>query len=218
MAMEGRLEVAKERVMGFFSSLSQKPEEGLIELAGEPHMLVGYRSLAAAHKDLAERFGLAAAQLTFYRLGYEMGVCCCKAISEAYGVGDPMDKLLMGPLFFVKMGWLPYVDFLKAELKPGEDWFLLWETRSHFAEKLLELYGRSDQVECFLLAGLGAGWCSEAFGLPLAAREVLCMAKGDRACRFLVAHRSKLFELSRQEWVCSPTEDFEITRLEFKGH
>ena len=216
MAMEERLKVAKERVMDFFSSLSQRPEEGLIELAGEPHLLVGHRALVAAHKDLTERFGLAAAQLAFYRLGHEMGSCCCKAISEAYGVEEPLDRLLMGPLFFVRVGWLPYVDFLKAELAPGEGWFLLWETRSHFAEKFLELYGKSDQAECFVLAGMSAGWCSEAFGLPLAAREIFCVAKGDGACRFLVAHRARLFELSRQEWVSAPTEGFEITRLELK--
>ena len=216
MSMEERLSSARERVSNFFSSLSHKPGEGLIELAGEPHLLVGYRSLVAAHQDLAKRFGMAAAQLAFYRLGYEMGSCSCKAISEAYGIEDPLDKLLMGPLFFAEMGWLPYVDFLKAELSPGEDWLLLWETRSHFAEKLLELSGRSDQVECSLLAGVSAGWCSEAFDLPLAAREIFCMAKGDQACRFLIAHRSKLFELSRQEWVSAPSESFEIIRLSLK--
>jgi len=215
MSMEERLGIARERVSDFFSTLSQRPEEGLIELAGEPHMLVSYRSLVAAHQDLAKRFGLAAAQLAFYRLGHEMGSCCCKAISEAYGVEEPLNRLLMGPLFFVRMGWLPYVDFLKAELAPGEGWLLLWETRSYFAEKFLELYGKSDQAECSILAGLGAGWCSEAFGLPLAAREIFCIAKGDGACRFLVAHRARLFELSRQEWVSAPTESFEVVRLAF---
>ena len=216
MSMEERLRSARERVSDFFSSLSHKPGEGLIELADEPHLLIGYRSLVAAHQDLAKRFGIAAAQLAFYRLGYEMGSCCCKVISEAYGIEDPLDRLLMGPLFFVKMGWLPYVDFLKAELAPGEEWFLLWETRSHFAKKFLEFFGKSDQVECFLLAGVSAGWCSEAFGLPLAAREIFCMAKGDQACRFLIAHRTKLFELSRQEWVSSPSEGFEVVRLSFE--
>ena len=213
--VEERVAEAKRRVQEFFSKMSRRPEEGLIELAGEPQLLVSFRSIVAAHISLSRRFGSRAAELALYRLGYEMGVSCCRAISSAYGIEDPVDRLLMGPFSFVGMGWMPYVDFLKAELEPGEGWLLLWESRSRYAERFLALQGSSEAPVCFMLAGVSAGWCSESFNLPLAAREVSCMASGGEACRFLVAHRRRLFETSRQEWVRAPRGEFEAVRFEF---
>ena len=213
MSMEERIALAKERARDFFSRLNMNPSGGLIELAGEPQLLVGFNALVAASQDLCDKFGRAAAELAFYRLGYEMGACCCRAVSETYGLEDPLDRLLMGPLLFILMGWLPYVDFLKANLEPGEDWLLLWEAKSRLAERFLGILGRVETTKCFMLAGLGAGWCSEAFGLPLVAREVLCMARGDEACRFLVAHKEKFLHIVKEDWVRLPASEFTVTRL-----
>ncbi|RLF13013.1 MAG: hypothetical protein DRN06_09125 [Thermoprotei archaeon] len=105
------------------------------------------------------------------------------------------------------------MDFLRANLAPDESWYLLWETRTRLAESFLSAYGRAEGPRCFMLAGLGAGWCSESFGLPLVAREVLCVARGDRSCRFLVAHRSRFLDLAREDWVRKPTSEFSATRL-----
>ena len=45
---------------------------------------------------------------------------------------------------------------------------------------------------CFMNSGYSAGWCQESFGIPLISREILCRAKGDPFCRFVMAQRHKL--------------------------
>jgi PAS domain S-box-containing protein len=41
-------------------------------------------------------------------------------------------------------------------------------------------------------AGYSSGWCEESFGIPLVASEIMCKAKGDSACRFIMAHPSRI--------------------------
>ncbi|MHA1744252.1 MAG: V4R domain-containing protein [Candidatus Heimdallarchaeota archaeon] len=45
---------------------------------------------------------------------------------------------------------------------------------------------------CIMNAGYSAGWCSDSFGIELEAKEITCRAKGDKECRFVIAHSSKL--------------------------
>jgi len=41
-------------------------------------------------------------------------------------------------------------------------------------------------------AGYSSGWCEESFGLGLVAVEIMCQAKGDPACRFIMAPPSRI--------------------------
>jgi PAS domain S-box-containing protein len=41
-------------------------------------------------------------------------------------------------------------------------------------------------------AGYSSGWCEESFGIPLVASEIMCKARGDSACRFIMAHPHKM--------------------------
>ena len=43
-------------------------------------------------------------------------------------------------------------------------------------------------------AGYSAGWCSVAFNLDLTATEMLCKAKGDLCCRFIMSHTSHVLQ------------------------
>jgi PAS domain S-box-containing protein len=45
----------------------------------------------------------------------------------------------------------------------------------------------SEHPVCVMNSGYSSGWCEHAFGLPLVAAEILCRAKGDDACRFIMA-------------------------------
>lgn len=207
---------AKSKVLDYFSKLTHKPSEGLIEIAGEPQLILSLRALIGMQDELVKRFGRAAAEMALYRLGYEMGFHGGRFIAQVYGIQDPMEKMLTGILTFMRMGWMPYIDILKANLVQDESYFILWETKSNIAKYYLNLSGKTDQVVCFALAGYGAGLSSEAFNLPLATKEITCMAKGDDSCRFLTAHQKRLFELSREEWVRAPTDSFEVTRLKFE--
>jgi hypothetical protein len=37
-------------------------------------------------------------------------------------------------------------------------------------------------------AGYSSGWCEESFDVPLVSAEIMCRAKGDEHCRFIMAH------------------------------
>ncbi len=55
------------------------------------------------------------------------------------------------------------------------------------AEAHLKAGISSDKPVDFLNSGYSAGWCSEAFGLKLEAKEITCKAMGDAQCRFVMA-------------------------------
>jgi hypothetical protein len=41
-------------------------------------------------------------------------------------------------------------------------------------------------------AGYSSGWCEESFGVQLVSSEIMCRAKGDNTCRFIMAHPSQI--------------------------
>ena len=213
MSMEERIKLALERVKDFSSKLVVIAGEGIADLWGVPQVLMDLRSLVEACRALANRFGKAASEIMLYTLGYELGARGCRVLADRYDVEDPVDKLLMGPFIMQWVGLAGYVGFLKSNLVQADDFYLLWEAKSNYAEHFLASYGLSEQPTCFILAGYSAGWTSEAFGVPLATREVFCLAKGDTACRFLTAHSKKLFELIREDWVRAPAESFGVLRF-----
>ncbi len=43
-------------------------------------------------------------------------------------------------------------------------------------------------------AGYSSGWCTESFGVKLDAKEIMCTAMGDKACRFVMAPPNKIEE------------------------
>jgi predicted hydrocarbon binding protein len=47
---------------------------------------------------------------------------------------------------------------------------------------------------CVMNAGYSSGWCSESFNIEVDAREILCKARGDKACRFVMGQKEKLDE------------------------
>jgi signal transduction histidine kinase len=47
-------------------------------------------------------------------------------------------------------------------------------------------------------AGYSAGWCEESFGFPLIASEILCRARGDDCCRFVMAPPDRLVSVVEQ--------------------
>jgi PAS domain S-box-containing protein len=51
---------------------------------------------------------------------------------------------------------------------------------------------------CVMNAGYSSGWCEESFGIPLTASEILCKAKGDDVCRFIMAPPLKIEQHIRE--------------------
>lgn len=76
----------------------------------------------------------------------------------------------------------------------------------------------SELPVCIMNAGYSSGWCEESFGVPLVATEIMCRAKGDEVCRFVMAHPSQIASrisdyVSGEPALAGKVTRYEIPRL-----
>jgi predicted hydrocarbon binding protein len=77
---------------------------------------------------------------------------------------------------------------------------LIYDHPNSFELEPLEGQTRSMKPICHFNAGYSAGWCTESFGVPLEAREIMCKATGAKTCRFVMAHRDRIMDhLTKQK-------------------
>ena len=94
-----------------------------------------------------------------------------------------------GPVHFAHAGWA-FVDISpESRPSPDDDYYLLYDHPYSFESDAWLRAGdaRGDFPVCIMNAGYSSGWCEESFGMPLVAAEVLCRARGDETCRFVMA-------------------------------
>ncbi len=110
-----------------------------------------------------------------------------------------MEKLAAGPIAFNYAG-LAFVDIF-PESKPttDENYLLVYDHPYSFeAEAYINAKGvRSQKPICVMNAGYSSGQFSESFGIDIDAKEILCRAKGDHACRFVMGVKSRLGEYEK---------------------
>jgi two-component system cell cycle sensor histidine kinase/response regulator CckA len=66
-------------------------------------------------------------------------------------------------------------------------------------------------------AGYSSGWCEESFGITLVASEIMCVAKGDPTCRFIMAPPSRIEEHIARYTKQKPELAGRITHYEAPG-
>jgi signal transduction histidine kinase len=101
---------------------------------------------------------------------------------------DPIARLSAGPVHFAHAGWA-FVD-ISPESNPtsNDDYYLLYDHPYSFESNSWQNANKSGaRPVCVMNAGYSSGWCEHSFGLPLVAVEILCRAKGDPTCRFIMA-------------------------------
>jgi signal transduction histidine kinase len=109
------------------------------------------------------------------------------------GLEDPIARLSAGPVHFAHTGWA-FVDISpESNPVPGPDYFLLYDHPYSFESEAWVQSGRPRQTpSCIMNAGYSSGWCEESFGLQLVSSEILCRAKGDACCRFIMAPPARI--------------------------
>lgn len=176
-----------------FEDREWRPEAGLFSVAGERYVMYRGASMAVSLRAELERVVGASADVVIYRFGKACGSADAKRYFEKYGVEDPPMRLALGPVGFA-LGGYATVDILpESAPSPDDDYVLAYNhPNSYEAEAYVDAGIARDKPVCHLNAGYSAGWCVEAFGMPLEAKEVACMAKGDDECRFVMAPPAKL--------------------------
>lgn len=200
-AMVPLFERAEEVVSNYFSNRKDQPEQGTIEIFDERYLLVRAASLSVEFFDVVRDLlggGREAEADEFSRnilfdLAHAMGKADARNFHEKMGLEDPVAKLSAGPVHFAHAGWA-YVDISpRSNAVPGPDFYLLYDHPFSFeSDAWLRADKRSASPACVMNAGYSSGWCEESFGVRLVAAEILCRAKGDDCCRFIMAPPARL--------------------------
>ncbi len=200
-------EKAETYVKDYFSTYKSDPKSGTITIGEERYILMRAKSLRVDFvKYFSEALGLSgkmgeeAANNFLYILAQSIGREDAKHFAKTQKVSDPIAKLAAGPIHFSFSGWA-FVDIF-PESKPSSDenYLLVYDHPYSFeSESFVKAHGMSaESPVCVMNAGYSSGWCSESFGVNVEAREIMCKAKGDSACRFVMGVKSKLDEY--QKW------------------
>ncbi len=192
---------AEKIVAGYFGSMKQEPTKGIITIGGERYVLVRAMSLSVhffefmkeLYPALTEGEAIEGASSALFDMAFAIGRSDARTFCERLGVSDPIEKLSSGPIHFAYAGWA-FVDiFPESNAVPTEDYCLVYDHPQSFEADSWLARGRPTTFcTCHMNAGYSSGWCSESFGLDLAAREILCRARGDSVCRFVMAPRPHL--------------------------
>ena len=194
---------AEEVVSRYFQLRKDDPEHGAIEIAGERYVLVRAASLSveffalvqdlygAGREKEADEF----ARNILFDLAHAIGRSDATNFHARMGVSDPIARLSAGPVHFAHTGWA-FVDIDPSSRPTSNgDYYLLYEHPYSFeADAWLRSGKRRDFAACIMNAGYSSGWCEASFGLELVSTEVLCRARGDASCRFIMAPPHRIEE------------------------
>lgn len=202
-AMEPLFEKAQEYVQSYFKTRAEDPTKGVVVIGGERYILVRAASLSfhflefikTMYPGLEEEEAVKAASSVLFDVAHAIGNADAKAFHKKMNVTDPIAKLSSGPIHFAYTGWA-FVDiFEESKPSPDENYYLIYDHPQSFeADSWIALGKSPNFCVCFMNAGYSSGWCEASFGVTLTAREFLCRAKGDKCCRFIMAHPSKIDE------------------------
>ena len=187
---------AEATVSSFFRSRKDDPEHGTIEIFGERYILVRAASLSVEFFELVEQlFGEGReaeadqfARNILFDLAHALGRSDARNFHRKMNLVDPIAKLSAGPVHFSHTGWA-YVDiFAESRPVPNDDYYLIFDHPYSFeSDAWLRAGKRREFPVCIMNAGWSSGWCEESFGVQLVSAEILCRAKGDPTCRFIMA-------------------------------
>ena len=189
-------EKAQDYVDRYFQERRFDPAAGTIEIFGQRYMLVRagamsvefFDQIMRLYEDKGEEEALAVARSMLFDIAHAIGASDARNFHARMALVDPIEKLSAGPVHFAYSGWA-FVD-ISAESRPSpdENFYLLYDHPYSFeSDSWLKAGKPVDFPVCVMNAGYSSGWCAESFGLTLVASEILCKAKGDEWCRFIMA-------------------------------
>lgn len=194
---EPLFEQAQEYVGRFFAERQDSPEHARIEVFGQRYMLVRARSMSVEFFEMIQRLysdkgeveARSVARSLLFDIAHAMGLSDARDFAERMHLEDPIAKLSAGPIHFAFAGWA-FVD-ISADSRPSpdENFYLLYDHPYSFeCDSWLSAGKRTDFPVCVMNAGYSSGWCEASFDVPLVSAEIMCRAKGDEHCRFIMAH------------------------------
>lgn len=203
VAIEDLFGEAENYVENYFKGLKLTPSKGTIEIQGERYILVRAASMSIhflqfiqnMYPSLNEEESHEASSKVLFDMSHVIGKSDAKNFHQKTGVTDPVAKLSTGPVHFAYTGWA-FVDiFPESSLSPDENYCTVYDHPQSFeADAWISAGKKTSHCTCHMNAGYSSGWCAESFAISLVSREILCRAKGDSFCRFIMAQPHKIDE------------------------
>ncbi|MHC4403042.1 MAG: PAS domain S-box protein [Planctomycetota bacterium] len=198
---------AEAVVSRFFAGIVHDPSQGTIEIGGERYLLVRAASLSVEFFALVRNlFGARReaeadefARNILFDLAHAVGKSDAQTFHAKMGLEDPIARLSAGPVHFAHAGWAFVNIFPESRPSPDEDYCLIYDHPYSFeADAWLNRQPKTDAPVCVMNSGYASGWCEASFGLPLVATEILCRARGDAHCRFIMAPPERIADHVRR--------------------
>jgi PAS domain S-box-containing protein len=219
-------EKAQDYVSRYFDERRFDPTQGTIEIFGQRYLLVRAGSMSVEffdqimrlYEDKGEDEAVAVARSLLFDLAHAIGAADARNFHARMAVEDPIEKLSAGPIHFAHAGWA-FVDISpESRPSPDEDFYLLYDHPYSFeSDSWLKAGKRPSFPVCVMNAGYSSGWCEESFGVTLVASEILCKAKGDDCCRFIMGHPTRIEESIRAYLHTQPDVAGRVTSFEIPG-
>jgi PAS domain S-box-containing protein len=219
-------EKAQEYVSKYFREKIEDPSKGTIEIFGERYILIRAASMSVdffetvknLYRDEGDEEALNVARSLLFDIAHAIGKTDAKNFHKKMDLKSPIEKLSAGPIHFSHSGWA-FVDiFPESRPSPDENYFLIYDHPFSFeSDAWMKAGRRSDFPVCVMNAGYSSGWCEESFGIPLVASEIMCRAKGDEVCRFIMAHSSKIEDYIKEYLKRKPELAKKVTKYEIPG-
>ncbi|HEX2669573.1 MAG TPA: V4R domain-containing protein, partial [Polyangiaceae bacterium] len=216
-------EEAEKYVARYFAEQRADPEHGTLEIGGQRYVLLRAASLSVEFYDMVRRFyakeeeAHAVAHGLLFDIAHAMGMADSKTFVARMGVTEPIARISAGPVHFAHAGWA-FVDISEeSSPTPDDDYYLLYDHPYSFeSDSWLGVGRRSDSPVCVMNSGYSSGWCEHSFGMPLVAVEILCRAKGDATCRFIMAPPARVEERIQRYIQAHPELAPNIARYEIQ--
>ncbi|NOX34167.1 MAG: hypothetical protein GXP56_10600 [Deltaproteobacteria bacterium] len=198
---------AQNYVRNYFSDIQKDPEKGLIKFSDERYILIRAASMSKEFFDMMtlmykDRGEEEARNLSFnflFDIAHSIGKADAKSFFKKMKVKDPIEKLSAGPVHFAYTGWACVKIHPLSNPVPDKNFYLIYDHPYSFeAQAWLEKKEKANFHVCVMSSGYSSGWCEESFGVSLVTAEVECRAKGDRHCRFIMAHPARIKDYIRK--------------------
>jgi len=189
----GLFDNAEKILEPIFKELSIENEKGSINIGGERYVMYRGNSMAVALRVQLEKVLGASTPTIIYQFGKACGSADAQFYFKKTGVEDPTMKLALGPVAFALGGYAKVKILPQSAPAPNEDYLLVYDhPNSYEAQAFINGGIKTTKPVDHMNAGYSAGWCSEAFGLKLEAKEIRCRARGDSQCLFVMAPASRI--------------------------
>lgn len=220
-------EAAERCVRRYFADQDIDRVNGTITIGGERYVLVRTEGIATEYfEDLVQIYSDAGperarrtARGLLFDLGYKVGQTDARSLAEKIAGKDRTTRILAGAIQFAYTGGSRIGIHESSELDGTEEFALIYDLRSSFeADERRRHATKEEQPSCAISGGYLSGWCEAVLDRNVVATEILCRAKGDPVCRFVIARRDRIDgvvadHLAHEPELAERVDYYEIPRI-----